>query len=104
MRSDFDSNIEAPARHSVTKASEILPLDEILDDWKELIAGDYQGYRNHTYRESVIAGAFHGIGIWIDDTLDSIPPSLAAARAHLKTGGLRWFMKHPLEPAPTLKW
>jgi len=80
-------------------------LDEILDDWRELIGADYQGYRNHAHRmiqfflalkacseeekqKIIIAGAFHDIGIWIDDTLDYIPPSRVPARTYLEAKGL----------------
>lgn len=85
--------------------SEILLADEILSEWKSVIGNDYDGYRNHVHRmiqfclalrecseeekqKIVIAGAFHDIGIWIEDTLDYIPPSLPPAVAYLKEKGL----------------
>ena len=91
---------------------EELPLlDEILDEWKDTIGDDLQGYRNHVHRmilccfalankeldeelskedkeKIIIAGAFHDIGIWIDDTLDYLPPSIPPAREYLKARGL----------------
>ncbi|MCG8669798.1 MAG: HD domain-containing protein [Pseudomonadales bacterium] len=82
---------------------ETIPLlDEILEDWKPVIGEDYQGYRNHCTRmlqccfalaqrvseedkkKLTIAAAFHDIGIWIDDTVDYIPPSLPPAKAYLE--------------------
>ncbi len=83
-------------------------LETILADWKVVIGADYDGYRNHVYRminccfalkacseeeqqKIIIAGAFHDIGIWIDNTMDYIPPSLPPATAYLKANGLeRW--------------
>ena len=90
---------------------EELPLlDEILVDWKDTIGDDFQGYKNHVHRmilccfalnnltneeldkeekeKIIIAGAFHDIGIWIEDTLDYLPPSIPPAREYLKKRGL----------------
>jgi len=36
----------------------------------------------------IIAAAFHDIGIWIDKTIDYIPPSLPPAMAYLEDNGL----------------
>ncbi len=80
-------------------------LDEILDEWRPTISADFDGYRNHCTRmlqfcfalgpcdpdqrqKSMIAAAFHDIGIWIDDTVDYIPPSIPPAQAYLATAGL----------------
>lgn len=82
-------------------------LDEILADWKDTIGDDFLGYRNHVHRmilccfalankalddeekeKIIIAGAFHDIGIWIEDTLDYLPPSIPPAREYLKKRGL----------------
>lgn len=88
-----------------------LPLvDEILADWKNTIGDDFQGYRNHVHRmilccfalkslaneklsndekeKIIIAGAFHDLGIWIENTLDYLPPSIPPARNYLKKRGL----------------
>ena len=79
----------------------ILLLDEILADWRETIGDDYDGYKNHVSRmihfclalgefneeeqeKIIIAGAFHDIGIWIEDTVDYIPPSVPPALAYLE--------------------
>ena len=86
-----------------------IPLvEEILTDWQALIGDDYPGYRNHVYRmlhlcmaqqtvdaeqrkKLIIAACFHDIGIWIEDTVDYIPPSIPPALAYLQANGLqRW--------------
>ncbi len=90
----------------MTNPCDLPLLDEILSEWRDLIAGDYPGYRNHVHRmiqfcfalkpcseeerrKIIIAGAFHDIGIWTGDTLDYIPPSLPPALAHLERMGLQ---------------
>jgi len=88
---------------------EIPLLEEILAPWVAVIGADYLGYRNHVYRmlhcsfellgrnereddqarqKLIIAAAFHDIGIWIDKTIDYIPPSLPPAISYLKENGL----------------
>ncbi|MES9930145.1 MAG: hypothetical protein ABW158_18695 [Candidatus Thiodiazotropha sp. 6PDIVS] len=84
---------------------DIALLENILSDWKNQIDSDFLGYRNHVYRmvnfclalkpcndeereKIIIAGAFHDIGIWIDDTVDYIPPSLPPAMKYLEERGL----------------
>jgi len=80
-------------------------LEDILKDWKEIIGTEYQGYKNHVYRmvhfclalkdcnkeereKIIIAGAFHDIGIWVEDTVDYIPPSIPPAMSYLKNRNL----------------
>jgi hypothetical protein len=80
-------------------------LDSILDDWREVIGDDFEGYRNHCRRmvscclalqdcddvarqKLMIAAAFHDIGIWTDNTLDYLPPSVTPAMAYLKDKGI----------------
>jgi hypothetical protein len=80
-------------------------LDSILDEWKQTIGKDFEGYKNHVYRmvnfcfalnpcsaeereKIVIAAAFHDIGLWADNTLDYIPPSILPAIEYLKRRGL----------------
>jgi len=75
-------------------------IDEILTSFALAIGADLQGYRNHIYRvlnfhsalsgaeglpsDAVqIAAAFHDLGIWTDDTLDYLPPSIALATEYL---------------------
>jgi len=77
-------------------------LENILSDWQAIIGPEYPGYRNHVYRmihfclalhtgtdeereKIIIAGAFHDLGIWLEKTLDYIPPSIPPAMAYLKT-------------------
>ncbi len=82
-----------------------LPLvDEILEDWRSLIGDEYMAYRNHIYRmlhfcfalqdcsaedkeKLMIAACFHDLGIWIDDTVDYIPPSIPPAMSYLEKHG-----------------
>ena len=76
--------------------------DEILTDFALAIGTDLQGYRNHVYRvlnfycavsgiqglpcDAVqIAAAFHDLGIWTDNTLDYLPPSVRLANHYLDT-------------------
>ncbi|MFT6028979.1 MAG: hypothetical protein ACI8O8_000710 [Oleiphilaceae bacterium] len=80
-------------------------LEEILKDWKGVIGSEYEGYKNHVYRmvnfcfqlkdcsqeereKIIIAGAFHDIGIWVEDTLDYISPSLPPVIEYLKNRNL----------------
>ena len=80
-------------------------LDGILTSWQSLLGEDFQGYRNHCVRmmlccftikldcsederlKIAIAAAFHDIGIWINDTVDYIPPSIPPAEAYLESIG-----------------
>ena len=92
-----------------SKAMDLEPrielLDEILEEWRPTIGADFDGYRNHCTRvlqfcfalgscgpdqrkKAIIAAAFHDIGIWIDDTVDYIPPSITPAQAYLAKQGL----------------
>lgn len=90
---------------SATIEEEIPLLEEIFSEWKETIGSEYQGYRNHVYRmvhfclalkecspeereKIIIAGAFHDLGIWIENTVDYIPPSLPPAREYLQRRNL----------------
>ena len=85
----------------VTIEERIPLLEEILLEWKDVIGAEYLGYRNHVYRmihfclalneytdeekeKIIIAGAFHDMGIWIDDTIDYIKPSIPPALHYLK--------------------
>lgn len=77
-------------------------LEAIFSNRQSTIGAEYQGYRNHVYRvihfchalqechgdesdKIVIAGAFHDIGIWIDNTIDYLPASVGSARKYLQT-------------------
>jgi hypothetical protein len=90
----------------VMKIERDIPLlEEILSPWKGRMGGDYEGYKNHCYRmlhfcfylhdaaeeerqKLIIAAAFHDLGIWSDNTIDYLPPSVALAQAYLREKGL----------------
>lgn len=80
-------------------------LEQLLTPWQESIGDDYLGYRNHVYsmvhfcwslnecsveeqQKIMIAGAFHDIGIWIENTVDYIEPSLPPAYDYLAMNNL----------------
>ncbi|NRA62993.1 MAG: hypothetical protein HRU19_00840 [Pseudobacteriovorax sp.] len=82
----------------------VTSIDEILDSWREIIGKDYLGYRNHVQRmvqitlklgdldggqmdKVVIAACFHDIGIWIENTVDYIEPSIPPAMEYLQAKG-----------------
>jgi len=76
-------------------------LEELLTPWQTVIGEDYTGYRNHVYRmvnycfalkdcdaeekqKIIIAAAFHDVGIWIEQTIDYLEPSVVPALAYLQ--------------------
>lgn len=76
-----------------------------LTPYRDMIGGDFIGYRNHVYRmvnfclafgelseidteKVVIAGCFHDIGIWTAHTFDYLPPSIATANDYLRRRAL----------------
>jgi len=80
-------------------------LEDILDEWKDRIGNDYLGYKNHVYRvihfcfalhdcniedreKIIIAGCFHDLGMWADNTVDYLPPSIALVKEYLKQRNL----------------
>ena len=83
------------------KADENLPLvDEILGEHRDSIGSQFAPYRNHVYRvlnycfafhncqgddqqKLVIAGCFHDLGIWSDNTFDYLAPSIVLAKDYL---------------------
>jgi hypothetical protein len=85
---------------------EIDLLERAFEPWRETIGDQYVGYRNHVYRMAhfcfdlldetteeerrkvLIAAAFHDIGIWVDDTVDYIDPSVPPALDYLDRNGL----------------
>lgn len=88
--------------------TESVLLDELLASSRDVLAGDYDGYRNHCYRvlnfalglapaegdartRLEIACFFHDFGISADGTFDYLEPSAARALAFLRsTGRLHW--------------
>ena len=87
-------------------ARQIDLLEELLQPWRATIGEEYQGYRNHVYRmvhfslalagdpaseerqKILVAAAYHDIGIWIEDTLDYLDPSVPPALEYLDREGL----------------
>ena len=80
-------------------------LEDILSVWKKEIGEDYIGYKNHVYRmihccfalhacneeerkKVIIAGCFHDLGLWTENTVDYLPPSVLLAREYLKNENL----------------
>ena len=81
-------------------------LETLFEPWKAVIGDDYQGYRNHVYRmvqfcwalkqvkgeslgeedkkKIMIAAVFHDIGIWTENTLDYLEPSVPPAMQYLE--------------------
>ncbi|MCG7586465.1 HD domain-containing protein [Photobacterium sp. OFAV2-7] len=89
----------------MTVETQIPLLDEILEPWKPVIGDDFEGYKNHVTRmlnfcfylaipneverkKLIIAAAFHDIGIWSDNTVDYLPPSIKQSREYLQANNL----------------
>lgn len=85
-------------------------VEDILGEWKTKVGENYAGYKNHVYRminfslafqdfgsedreKIIIAGCFHDLGIWSDDTFDYLPPSIVRAKEYLKKAV--WNRGHP---------
>ena len=94
----------------MANASWLLLLDEILETKRAELAEDLEGYRNHVSRvlrfceemrkcdeeeteKLVVAGAFHDIAVWTDDTFDYLEPSQERALEYLEARGLRAWSK-----------
>ena len=75
-------------------------IDDILEEWEKVIGSDFEGYKNHVYRmvnfclalkscdkeereKIIISGCFHDIGIWVEKTIDYIPPSIPPVKKYL---------------------
>lgn len=84
---------------------EIQLIEEILEQYKDVIGEDLDGYLNHARRMAIftqrlkecsaeesqkiqIAAAFHDIGLWTGKTVDYIEPSLPPMRHYLSENGL----------------
>jgi hypothetical protein len=86
-------------------------LEDILSRWEEDIGKDYLAYKNHVYRvvhftmalhrsseedrkKIIIAGCFHDLGIWADQTVDYLPPSMLLAKDYLRKRNLEnWIVE-----------
>jgi len=79
-------------------------LDELLAPYRARSGADYDAYRNHCRRmlnfclalrpasaeereKMMIAACFHDLGVWTDDTLDYLPPSVRLAHEYLAAHG-----------------
>ena len=79
-------------------------LESILHEWRGTIGSQYEPYKNHVYRvvnfcfalhqckqddkeKIIIAGCFHDLGIWPNDTVDYLAPSIESAKMYLKDIG-----------------
>ena len=80
--------------------------DKIIEQYSEQIKKDLPGYRNHVTRmlnychslkpdlseqdstKLQIAGAFHDIGLWTDDRVDYLDPSVEVCMQYLEQQGL----------------
>ena len=74
-------------------------IDDMLKPFATVLGKDYNKYQNHVYRvflncllldsnpanevKYAIAAVFHDIGIWTNDTIDYLDPSLIQARLYL---------------------
>lgn len=96
-----------------TIVSHLPTLDILLHQWRSQLGKDHEAYRNHVYRvvnhclcyasthnltlsqidieKIAIAGAFHDIGIWLDNTFDYLGPSEQRANNYLvREGKSHW--------------
>ena len=80
-------------------------IEDILSRHKNALGEHFQKYRNHVYRvfhyttllnkwededktKLAIAAAFHDIGLWTNNTLDYLSPSIVLANAYLEEKNL----------------
>ena len=80
-------------------------LEQILDSWKDEIGVNMPGYKNHVYRmihccfalhesneeqqnKIIIAACFHDLGLFTDQTVDYLPPSVILARNYCHENNL----------------
>ena len=82
-------------------------IDELIDPFKAVIDEDFNKYRNHVVRvyqncllldsnrdneiKYAIASVYHDIGIWTNQTIDYLEPSIEQAKIYLtQTGKEEW--------------
>ena len=74
-------------------------IEEVLLAYRSVLGNDYHKYRNHVYRvflncllldangdhaeKYAYAAAFHDIGIWTNQTIDYLEPSISQACSYL---------------------
>lgn len=81
-------------------------LEETLAAWKPQLGEDFVPYRNHCYRmvhfcfalrdcsederrKVMLAATYHDLGIWSDNTVDYLPPSVIRGQEYLRQNGLQ---------------
>ncbi|MDI3320361.1 HD domain-containing protein [Pinibacter soli] len=74
-------------------------IEDILNSFYPVLGNDYEKYRNHVYRVFLnckmidnshenewkysVAAVFHDIGIWTNNTIDYLQPSMEQAKNYL---------------------
>jgi hypothetical protein len=74
-------------------------IEDLIQEFKPALGEDYSKYKNHVYRvfsnciliddqkinedKYAIASVFHDIGIWTDNTIDYLEPSIEQAKIYL---------------------
>ncbi|TRW24246.1 phosphohydrolase [Flavobacterium zepuense] len=78
-------------------------IESLFNEFQPIMGADYHRYKNHVYRvflncllldssdlnadKYAIAAVFHDIGIWTNDTIDYLDPSIAQAKLYLLVNG-----------------
>jgi hypothetical protein len=92
-------------------------IENLLQNYQLALGKDFDKYRNHVYRvflncllidskkineeKYAIAAVFHDVGIWTNQTIDYLDPSVEQARVYLnETGKQDWIN----EIIPMIKW
>ncbi len=94
----------------MTVKGEITLVETLLEEYRGVLGRDFVAYRNHVYRvvnfcfhmkpnlddeqreRIVVAGCFHDLGIWTEDTFDYLEPSVALVKNYLRAQGQEnWF-------------
>ena len=84
------------------------PVDTILQTFQPVIGNDYEKYRNHVCRvfhncvtidpqkdneeKYAVVAVFHDIGIWTNNTIDYLDPSIAQLNNYLTRAGRQQWM------------
>ncbi len=80
-------------------------IETILSEWQTEIGQNFAGYRGHVYRvynfclalhicnveeqhKLAIAVCFHDLGLWSDNSIDYIPPSIIRLKQYLSAHAL----------------
>lgn len=96
--------VPVTADRAMTIETDIPLLEEILGQRRTTLGDQLQPYKNHVYRVTnfcfalhdcrgddrekiLVAGCFHDLGIWPDDEVDYLAPSIDLAREYLNEKG-----------------